>query len=490
MNNYLSRLKKDSIVYAIAIIIPALLGIVSLPLYTRIFSTQQFGQYNLVLTTTLLITTLFSQWIQQSIQRYRPTYKKNDNLPMFNANLTVLLISMLFFITILGIVLEHFKSLLGIYSTYYNASILLIITQFLFLTLSAQLQSDFKVKQYKNFNLWNAILKISLAISLIYFFKNHPISILYGLVISQLLLLTPMLKETKILRGDFKSLNFSVFFSFLKQFFFYGFPMIGWFLGNTVLNLSDRYMLAFLGSSRDVGIYSANYSIVSAGLGLLTTPLLSAAHPIIMNMPYTEKSEKREIENTISFFSNLYMMLSVPLVFFVTAFHREIAIFLLGEEFRSGSTIIPILFIGTLFWNLAMFGHKGYEITEKTRTMLLFVFIAAVVNIILNLLLIPSSGYRGASLATMVSMMLYPLLIFIFSKKGIKWKINYSSACKIIGCSIASILFITLLKSYLVINIIFLRIAINGIVYVALYLYLLIITKELETKKIKMFLKK
>ncbi|MEK4716764.1 polysaccharide biosynthesis C-terminal domain-containing protein [Priestia sp. FSL W8-0524] len=488
INNGLNRFKKDALIYVLAVTVPALIGVFSLSLYTRIFSTQQFGKYNLVLITSLFITTLFSQWIQQAIQRYRPEYKNKNRLREFNANLTVLLLVVIIVIFILGIVLAGAQSFYISYQKYYVAAFLLIISQFLFLTLGETMQSDFKVRQFKNFNLINAVSKIVVGILLIYYVNPHPSSIIYGLVISQFLLVIPMVKENELGLTIVQYTNISSFYSFLKKFFKYGFPMIGWFIGNTVLNLSDRYMLELFETSKAVGIYSANYSIVSSGLGLLTIPLLNAAHPIIMNMSHKHSENKKEIENTISFFSKVYLTISVPLIFCVLIFHKEIATILLGPEFREGSIIIPILFIGTTAWNLAMYGHKGFEIMEKTKIMLFFVVISAVINVILNFILIPKYSYIGAAFSTMISMFIYPILIFVFSGKFIKWKLPYGSVIKIIFGAFCSMLVSLLLKPY-IFGQVLLELIVGGLIYILVYLTILILTKELPIKQIKKILK-
>ncbi|MGE0994940.1 hypothetical protein ACQGR0_17100, partial [Bacillus sp. GMa5/2] len=56
-NSEAKRFGKDTLTYGIAVIIPALIGIISISVYTRLFSAEQFGQYNQVFNTALIITT-------------------------------------------------------------------------------------------------------------------------------------------------------------------------------------------------------------------------------------------------------------------------------------------------------------------------------------------------------------------------------------------------------------------------------------------------
>ncbi|PEO16683.1 hypothetical protein CN546_13535 [Bacillus wiedmannii] len=482
-SNEAKRFGKDTVTYGIAVIIPALIGIISISIYTRIFSTEQFGQYNQVFNTTLLITTLFSQWIQQSIQRYRPLYRNDvEGLRDFNTNLVNLICLMCALILLLGGLGSFFTSLLGGYEQYYWTSILLIITQFLFLTFGSVLQADFKTKEYKNFNLLTSIFKFGIGLAFIFFVYRNPISIIYGLVLGQIFLLRSMFKSTGMSLKTFSLTRWSETKIFTKQFILYGFPMIGWFIGNSILNLADRYMLEGLGSVQDVGIYSANYSIVVASLGLLTTPLLTAAHPIIMNQ--ANKVTDIELGKLITFFCRIYMLISIPLLVFVTVFHREITSLFLGEEFREGSIIIPIVFLSLIFWNLGMYGHKGYEIKEKTKIMLSFVLISAIANIFLNYLLIPKYKYMGAAVATLISMALYPLLVRIFSSRYIKWEINKLSTCRVVIASVITGMIVNIVKDMLFNNQ-FLQIAFGGCLGLVIYISLLLLCRELNYREIK-----
>ncbi|MBJ8006833.1 polysaccharide biosynthesis C-terminal domain-containing protein [Bacillus cereus] len=477
------RFGKDTITYGIAVIIPALIGIISISIYTRIFSTEQFGQYNQVLNTALIITTLFSQWIQQSIQRYRPLYQNDaKGLRDFNTNLVNLICLMCVLILALGGLGSFFTSVLGSYEQYYWMSVLLILIQFLFLTFGSVLQADFKTKAYKNFNVLTSIFKFGIGLAFIIFVYRHPVSIMYGLILGQIFFISSMFKNTGMSIKTFSLTRWNETKTFTKQFMLYGFPMIGWFIGISILNLADRYMLEALGSVQDVGIYSANYSIVSASLGLLTTPLLTAAHPIIMNQ--VNKVTDKELGKLITYFCRIYMLISIPLLVFVTVFHREMTGLFLGEEFREGSIIIPVLFLSLIFWNLGMYGHKGYEIKEKTKIMLSFVVVSAIVNICLNYLLIPKYKYMGAAVATLISMAIYPLLVRIFSSRYIKWEINKLSTCRVVISAIITGLIVNSIKD-MVFNNQFLQIAFGGCVGLVIYIILLFLFRELNYTEIK-----
>ncbi len=58
---------------------------------------------------------------------------------------------------------------------------------------------------------------------------------------------------------------------------------MGWTSECRVLDLSDRFIIELFRGSEEVGIYSANYTLVNMGILFVATPLLSAAVPLIVD---------------------------------------------------------------------------------------------------------------------------------------------------------------------------------------------------------------
>ncbi|WP_243548898.1 hypothetical protein [Priestia megaterium] len=82
-----SNILHSSWLYAVATLVPALLGMLSISIFTRIFNAYEFGEYSLALNTSVFLSTLLVQWIQQSTQKYRPIYTRENKIDEFNGNL-------------------------------------------------------------------------------------------------------------------------------------------------------------------------------------------------------------------------------------------------------------------------------------------------------------------------------------------------------------------------------------------------------------------
>lgn len=103
-------------------------------------------------------------------------------------------------------------------------------------------------------------------------------------------------------------------------------------LGGQALGIADRFVIGAFRDTREVGIYSANYTLVTMALGLLATPILMATHPIIMNA--WEQSPGKNISRVIGVLSRYYLIAMVLFVTIVGVFSRGLAALLLGGEFR------------------------------------------------------------------------------------------------------------------------------------------------------------
>ncbi len=236
------------------------------------------------------------------------------------------------------------------------------------------------------------------------------------------------------------------FLKFLKQFFSYGFPMIGWFLGAQILSISGRYFLQIFRNSEQVGIYSSNYNLAASAILLISTPLLTAAHPLLMIAGTKIDENKERVQKIITLFSRFFLLFAMPIMAFVLMLSKEISDIFLGYAYRKGHLIISIVLLGLLVWNFAMFGHKGMEYRKKTKIMFIYVMACAIINVIFNILLIPRYGYIGATIATLIGFISYPILIYFGTKGDIKWNLPWTSLLKIMVASCILCFFYELVK--------------------------------------------
>jgi O-antigen/teichoic acid export membrane protein len=423
------KLTRDTLRYIPAAIIPAVLSVVSVSVFTRVFIPQEYGLYALVIAATTILGATLSGWMQQSVLRYLPRFRADGRLPEFLSKLIVLMlgtslaVGLLFFL-IGPLVADRWAA----YGPFLIPAALLIVSEMFFLILGSAIQADLRSKTFSIFKISKATLQLGFSLAFVFLVRRDVVGLIAGAVVANVLLVGPMLSRfggVKNLIGLHRSFDSR----FLRMFAAYGFPMIGWLLCGQILEVSDRFILGAIRGEAEVGVYSANYNLVRMGFGLISGPILTAMYAVVMNA--WEDGYRGSISNIISQFSRYYLIAVVPLVTYVGVFRQEIVSIVLGSEFREGYTIVPLVLGGAAFWGLGMIAHKGLEIHEKTNTMLMLVIISTVTNLILNFVLIPDYGYDGAAFATFISYLLYPIVAFLAARRYVVWHIPWLSAGRI-----------------------------------------------------------
>ena len=435
MNNYSDGervYKKTLIHYIPAVLIPAITNIFLTLGLARILNLQLYGEYTYYTSIGVLITSIFSQWLVQSIQRFHYTDQKQKEyifLVRFVQSIYIytFLIAFIFYI--------FYKFLIN--SQDNILSILLSLTmlftsQSLLAVKVAEYAANYKVSNIKKINVQQSFLKlVFLSIYLLIFHDFQINEIMIILSLTNFLNLLEFIRRNDKL-SNVLIFNYSFFYSSkkiiskqFKKLLFYGLPMTGWFIGTNLLGVGDRVVLKLFTDSSQVGIYSANYTLVSTGIGLLVAPLLQAAHPVIMNYGQKNVNNYDDIAVFIEKLSRKYLVVSLFIVVSLFFYYKKISLLLFGSQYESGAVIIPLTILGIFFWNYSMYGHKGIELMNKPLKMMKYVLYSAFINLALNFILVPLMGITGSGIATLVAYISYAIFIKINSKEDIRWIINY-----------------------------------------------------------------
>lgn len=488
---FIKKLGKDTLTYIPAKLVPGIITIVSVAIFTRIFKPADYGKYVLVFVTTFILTAIFSQWIIQSALRYRAKYVYESKTSIFNRNFFSILLLLSLTLGLLSIVFYPFSKILSSYQQFYTVSVLIIISGIWFNSLVTVFQADFRITMFSLSTIINAIFKFLLALILILFVLKDIICLLWGVFLAYSIGIILMLLTYKSNNRESRSLEnksnktFRSFLPFLKQFLIYGFPMTGWFLGAQLLNISDRYFLQIFRGGEEVGIYSSNYNLIYSAVLFISMPLLTAAHPLLMKAGTSFANQKEEIQKLITAFSRYFLIIAFPVMIYVTILFKELADIFLGLEYRRGGIILPIVLYGLLAWRFAIFGHKGLEFREKTNIMFMYVMICTGVKIVLNILFVPRYGYIAAAVATLICFFIYPILVYWGTKSDIEWIIPWASFIKMFIASLPLIISFIVIKTFQFNSIV--TLILSGIIMLPIYLKMLLLLKEIRPYEINYF---
>lgn len=273
-----------------------------------------------------------------------------------------------------------------------------------------------------------------------------------------------------------------------KELIFYSLPLI--FNESSIIMILwiDTFMISYFLDARLVGIYNVVILIVLL-MGLIPYSLVYLFLPILTEL---------HSQNKKSIFSLLYKtctkwIFATNLVVFSLFFliSREFLNVFFGKEYIKDTlkifdmtfplsvVVLAILLIGFLIFYTMSCSKDILLIFKKTKFIALNTIVAAILNIFLNLYLIPIYGLIGAAIATSISLIIGAILIWIEAYLITKINVFKFNYIIIFLSAILSFVIIFIIKSLLGLMEI-LSLILYPFIYILLYLFLLIITKSLE----------
>jgi O-antigen/teichoic acid export membrane protein len=205
-------------------------------------------------------------------------------------------------------------------------------------------------------------------------------------------------------------------FSF-RQYLEYGIPMMPKVMGARLLSNADKYLLTVLISPTAVAVYAVSYSIAKL-LQNFTSPLNSTLYPAVSAA--WEDGEFVRLGELYTQIFRGYTLIGVPAVAGVSILAEPLLTLISTERIaEQGVYILP--------WLAVTFYVRGYDnpltyvlnAAEENIKLAKIVITASVMNILLNIILIPILGIFGAVVATLVSQLLVAGYIYANVKSKI-----------------------------------------------------------------------
>lgn len=481
-------LGKDLLKYLPSKILPALVSFISLPIFTRIFSSDVYGQYTLVLNLVNIFTLILG-WMSMSIIRFYPEYERRNKLGYFlTNNLVFLAFSVISTMIVYTIIMLLFKNSINaeLYSLLWFGLPLLVVSATFSITQNI-LRAQRKVNMYSFSVVWKSAFTFLVGLLLVKYTQLGISALLISAILAMCIF--SLLGYRNTFQGNisltiFKKVDYQLGTSMLA----YSLPLVIVNLAAWILSLSDRFMLELYRDSSEVGIYAATYQFSEQSIMMVATLFMMAGRPLLVRI--WENQGEKQAKRFISNLTRYYLILSVPIVFGITALSKPLSALLFGDDFFEGYKVLPYIVIGAFFLGLQQRFQDGFILEKKTSFLYKVFLIAALVNIGINLVVIPMYGFIGAGISTVLSYILLLTLMIINSRKTLKWNFPFrtlfiSSASSII--MITAIYFISLVIQNLLLYII-ISVVVGALIYFSSLLLFNEINKE-ERMQITNFLK-
>lgn len=382
---------RHSFYYLLARGAPGVINFAALALYTRLLAPAEFGRYALIVAGVGLAQVILFQWLKLVIARYLPGYGEQPE--RFLGAIMALFLWLALIATGLGLALAVlwpdpvWRGLLAL-------AVPLLLAQAWFqcnLTVAATRLAP---------GLYGRLLasKASLALLIggtLAWLGVGAYAPLIGLISGHLLAL--LLFGLAAWNGVRPRNPGS---GLLRRQLAYGLPLTVTYALGWVVSSSDRLLIAWLLDDGAVGVYAVGYDLAQHSLGLLLAIVSTAAYPLAVHA--LERRGPAAAKAQLARNGALIISVAFAGAAGLAVLAPQLVSLLVGDAFRTGAVqILPWVALAAALAGLkSLHIDIAFHLGAQTRQLLASATLAALVNVALNLLLIPSHGILGAAWAT------------------------------------------------------------------------------------------
>lgn len=389
----LRQLGKHSLIYGLGSVLAKLLAFLLLPLYTRYLTPADYGVYSLLIITGTVAGILLKLGLGSALFR-EVIYQESEESTVVSTSLYFLLAESALFLALLLLISAQLSSLIfGVPDYAYLLRLIFISATLGVLDVVAMVKLRIHTQSalFAALTVTKLLIAIALNILFIVVLRRGVEGLVMTLVIQSAISAGISLA---ILARELRP-AFSV--PILKRLLTFGVPLVPFGLSAQVLTYADRYFLKHFSTATEVGLYSLGYNI-----GMVLNLLVSAvqlAWPAQMFAIAKQPNAEKHLSRILTYY--LLFMGFVGLGLSVLA--REVLRILTTPSFYGAYVVVPLVSMSCVFYGVMYMTNSGLETRNKVKYMSVTIVIAAIFNLSLNYLLIPSYGMMGAAWATFIS---------------------------------------------------------------------------------------
>lgn len=410
--NPLKALASQTAIYGISSIFGRFLNYLLVPLFTYYFTPAEYGTIAEFYAYAGFFSVLLIFGLETGYFRYRDQENKNPDI-VYSTILRFLLIANLGFFLLIVAIHQLIADTLR-YSDHPEYVIwiaAILAMDAIGAAAFAKLRAENRAFRFAGIKIIEILINVSLCLFLIVYcqkiYATAPHSLIgqlwdpavgigyifiANLIASaiKLLILAPQL------RGIVIGFDAALFKTILG----YSLPMMIIGFAGVINEMLDRAILKYLlpydtqTNLALLGIYSACYKL-SILMSLFIQAFRYAAEPFFF--AYARNSDAKNIYVAVL----NYFVIFCVFIFLVVTLFLDFFQYFIGEPFRAGLHVVPILLMANLCLGIYTNLSIWYKLTDRTMMGAYLAIGGAILTIILNFLLIPIMGYEGSAWATL-----------------------------------------------------------------------------------------
>ena len=382
------KLVINTLLFAIGQFGPSFLGFFLVPIYTNCMSRSEFGTADLVISLSSMFIPFISICISDGVVKFALD-GKHDRKGVFSVSFLVCLIGSLLSFAAYPLVQRY-----GQIPEYMMLFYMILITSLFNNLLLLYIKALQKLSHYTVISLVKSLTMLVsniialrvLNLGINGFLWSYVLSNVVGCILAVIIGRLNRYISLKYVTSDL-----------VKEMTSFSLPLIPNQMSISAMSSMDRYMLTYMLDSSYNGLYSIAHKL----------PYLVNMFSSVFNQSWNYSAlENQSEKNPVKFYQSIYKIYGCYM--FVAAsmimtLLKPVMLVWVGDEFKESWYYAPYLLIGVVFSAFTGFFVPLFVICEKTGTLFVSTLTGAVVNFILNLILIPVWGINGASFASAVS---------------------------------------------------------------------------------------
>ena len=375
-------------------VIPALVSVVMVYAYTRLLSPAAFGGYSYVFSAVLILQTSLFYALPIAVMRFFPAAAIADRQDgLLKEAYSV------FYLMALGVAAICVAAgLLINLPADYRIAAWLALPLLLFRSLVQLNQSVNRsanhMRRYNTIECIHALLGLGLGLAAMSVLGRGAEAIVVGLLIAAVLCSSV---DLRLLASPIRRTAGTLDKTELVRLVAYAWPLVAVAATAVILQSSDRFLIGSLAGTSALGIYAVAYNLVERPTTLICSSISTATFPLVVQVLENQGIDAARLQNGRNGIALLVVTLPACAGLALTADY--IAASLVGQDFRAGvAALLPIMSLTALARGLrSHFIDHAFHLSGRPLQMLWTYLPATVLNIALNLYVVPHYGMFGAA---------------------------------------------------------------------------------------------
>lgn len=400
---------KHSLIYTAAILFNRGISFFLLPIMTHYLHPSDYGTIDFITITSTFMITFCGLEIHQGVARFIVELKtKEQKNRLFSSALFYLICSYFCFWIIANIA----KPIITQYiipvedRLLFNLVLLVFLCQGVIYYCSIILRFDLKPKQNVYLNSFTGLSVLLFNVLFVAYFKFGLSGAIYGLACGNL---CGLVFGYLLVKG-YLILNISK--SDIKKLITFSYPLVLSTLSAAIMLYSDRIIIKEFLSLNDVGIFGVGYRFASI-ISIIMVGVQSSIGPLIYNSMNNPTFGK----DLASLFEKFFLI-GVLCLIGIHIMAKPILHLMVSPLYYGAVDTLKNMSVAIFFSQLYVF-TPGMQINKKTKKILAMSLFGGMLNLVLCYFMVRCFGLNGASLASMVSYMIYFIVYLLVSQREV-----------------------------------------------------------------------